>query len=802
MRSSSLKPFVVPMLVAMGVFLTVAAVDIGLKQAAHTRERQIAHTNSDRAAEILSEGAARVSRHLVSVGAVIGQASTSGASLTAQFHEYIDETQLLEGFPMMNAIAFMQYALPDEVDDIVRAYNSDAARAAQGYPILQRRPVQDLPHHAMVAVVIPETIMAQRGGFDLMGTPRRATLERAIQTRKVQMTARIKLFSTEPGVAAFHPVYETEGDPLPIGFVATAFVAKTFLSELEASLAPLDLEIEIHDLGYDPQAVDGLSAETFLMATNGTDTGSWAARTLVGRDILEYRDIQVADRVWRLVIRPANIMPSALRFDVFMGLGVLTGLLAGCLFYRKSRSEAMLSEQVALRTKDLHDMTEELRQQQSDSEHAATHDELTGLLNRRGLRQNFDRFETDTAAGRVCALIAIDLDGFKDINDTMGHMVGDMLLQKVSRFLASEAPPASLVSRLGGDEFAVFLAVDTEEEALAIAQSIVDWCGEPQDVDGFETRFGASVGVSSCLRTQRCLSALLGDADIALYDAKRNGRGRIVLFDQDLRQVAMAKKHLVDDLKRALENDEFVPFYQTQHDAKDHAIVGVEALVRWAHPTKGIQVPDAFLEAAEAAGILQEIDNRMLQRAVQDMITLDAAGLTVPKLSVNVSLSRLHDPDLHNSIAGLPSMKTQLCFEILEAVFMDDAEDATNWGLFAIQEQGIHLEVDDFGSGRASIIALTKLAPQRLKIDRGLVANFLEREGQDRLIGSIVEMGTALGIGVTAEGVQTGAEADRLRTLGVDTLQGYHFARPCGLDDLKKAVPRWGMSGSAGVRRA
>lgn len=798
MRSSSVKPFLVPALVALGVFLTVAAVDIVLKHAAFAREHEIAETNSDRAAKILTDGAARVSRHLVSVGAVLGQASRSGMSLTTQFHEYINETQLLESFPVMSAIAFMQYVQPGDLEEVTASYNADEVRANLGYPVLELWPVMDVPHHALVAMLIPDAMVQQQTGFDIMVTPRRGALEQAIETRRVQMTERIELFSEEPGVAAYHPVYKNAGDPLPIGFVATAFATNTFLSELEVSLAPLDLDIEIHDLGYNPTPTNRLNADSFLMTTTGADVAVWPVQSLIGREGVVNRDISVAGRVWRLVIRPQNIPPKNMQFDMFMALGALTGLLAGILFYRTSRSEAMLSEQVALRTTDLKALAQKLQVQQLDSEHAATHDELTGLLNRRGLRQNFAKFEEETAKGKVCALVAIDLDGFKEINDTMGHKIGDLLLQKVSDFLAAEMPPSSLVARLGGDEFAVFLAVPSEDVALMRAQKIVDWCGQPQDVDGFETRFGASVGVSSCLRTERLLPDLLSDADIALYDAKRSGRGRITLFDQDLRQVAIAKKNLVDDLKRALERDEFVPFYQTQHDAHDHSIVGVEALVRWNHPTKGIQPPAAFLEAAEAAGILHEIDSRMLKTAVEDMRKLEKTDLALPKLSVNVSLSRLHDPRLHSSIAGLPSMKTQLSFEILEAVFMDDAEDATNWGLFAIQEQGIHLEVDDFGSGRASIIALTKLAPQRLKIDRGLVANFLEREGQDRLIGSIVEMGTALGIGITAEGVETRAEADRLHALGVDTLQGFYFARPCSFVDLQQSISRWGVGRSVG----
>ena len=252
----------------------------------------------------------------------------------------------------------------------------------------------------------------------------------------------------------------------------------------------------------------------------------------------------------------------------------------------------------------------------------------------------------------------------------------------------------------------------------------------------------------------------------------------------------LATKQLADELRRALEDDEFVPFFQTQHAANGFDITGVECLIRWDHPTHGILPPAVFLDVAESIGILCEIDSIALRKSVDAIVSLEAEGIHVPKLSVNVSLERLRDPELLYTIDCLPKMRAALTFEVLETVFIDELDTGMRALLRKLTDLGISIEIDDFGSGRASILGLTQLEPSRLKIDRALVMPLLDRPAQKELLKSVVEMGKSLSIGVTAEGVETRAHAAILCEIGVDTLQGYYFSKPVSIADLRRMIKR------------
>ena len=327
-------------------------------------------------------------------------------------------------------------------------------------------------------------------------------------------------------------------------------------------------------------------------------------------------------------------------------------------------------------------------------------------------------------------------------------------------------------------------------EAEVVGQAFLDWARRPQTLGDREVRFGASIGVASTHESGRMVEQLVIDADIALYAAKDAGKNRMMRFGTELRQNAQETKALSEDLKRAVLADEFEPYFQTQHDVLDNRIVGLEALVRWRHPSRGVLPPAAFLKQAENVGLMQEIDRRVMQKAVDAMLRFEQAGFDIPKVSVNVSLHRLQDPELLCSIDALPKMKANLHFEIVETVFFDDPDEVTSWGVDALRERGVNVEMDDFGTGHASVVALTRLAPTTLKIDRELIMPLLDHPQQVRLVSSIVEMGRALDIMIIAEGVETLAHADALRTIGVDALQGYAFSKPVSADELLERLRR------------
>lgn len=430
-------------------------------------------------------------------------------------------------------------------------------------------------------------------------------------------------------------------------------------------------------------------------------------------------------------------------------------------------------------------LLEDLEAMADRAEARATHDEMTGLLNRRGLREELDRLK---AAGNPdFHMLQIDLDGLKQINDTAGHARGDLLIIESARVFRRAAPTRALMSRTGGDEFVVVIPKASQQEIDRFLETVFSWSRTPCSLEGQIVRFGASIGIASSRQSGDNLEDVLVDADVALYEAKNSGRNRAVYSDDTLRRRSLDDKALADEVLRGLDAGEFVPYFQTQHDPRTGALVGLEALARWRHPDRGVLAPGAFLSAVQATGRGAEFDCKILRAAVETVCRLEARGRIVPKLAVNVSLARLREPMLLSEIRSLPPMRARLAFEVVETVFIDKLSDHDRWTVDALRDTGVEIEIDDFGTGHASIVALTHLAPDAIKIDRELVAPITEDEGRKEIVRSIIRMATAVGVRTIAEGVETEAQARLLEQLGVDVLQGFHCSKTVaerGLDEI------------------
>ncbi|MEO0683343.1 MAG: GGDEF domain-containing phosphodiesterase, partial [Pseudomonadota bacterium] len=342
---------------------------------------------------------------------------------------------------------------------------------------------------------------------------------------------------------------------------------------------------------------------------------------------------------------------------------------------------------------------------------------------------------------------------------------------------------------MGGDEFLAAVARPRGDPSpRALAERMLAFARRPLSLDEDVVRFGMSIGIARQPLEAFDLDALQVEADLAMYQAKRGGKNQIHEYDSELRSRAVRNKTLSDELRCAVERDEFAPFFQTQHDARTGAVVGAEALVRWRHPERGVLTPDRFLPVAEKIGIVKHIDLTVMRRAAEAARRLEEKGLILPKLNVNVSLPRLRDPDLAASIASLPLSATALSFEILEAVFLDEFDDLTRFQFDRLREMGVTLEIDDFGTGRTSIVALTRLEPDRIKIDRELARDVATDATQRRIVQSIVDMAASLKVGTTVEGVETRAQAEVLADLGVGALQGFLFGEPCDEAELERRL--------------
>ncbi len=417
-------------------------------------------------------------------------------------------------------------------------------------------------------------------------------------------------------------------------------------------------------------------------------------------------------------------------------------------------------------------------------EHNSLHDSLTSLPNRRYMDERLEMLAAHPGQfGARIGILHIDLDRFKQINDTLGHAAGDAMLVHASRILQKNVRSGDFVARVGGDEFVVMCRLEganREDDApylAGVADRIIQEMRQPVPYQGHDCRFGVSVGIAIEDEGESDLRRLLVNADIALYRAKSRGRARYQFFNEALEAEIVETKRTADEILVGLEEGQFEAWFQPQFDAETLEIAGVEALARWNHPTRGILGPDAFMRTAEELNVVATIDRLILEQALKRFREWRVAGLDIPKVSVNVSARRLQDEELIASLRGMEIEPGTVSFELVESIFLDDNDDLIAFSVDQIKELGLDIEIDDFGTGYASIVSLLKLKPRRLKVDRQLIMPIVESPGQRHVVESIIEIGKSLGIEVVAEGVETMEHAGILRDLGCHALQGYAFAK-------------------------
>ncbi len=417
-----------------------------------------------------------------------------------------------------------------------------------------------------------------------------------------------------------------------------------------------------------------------------------------------------------------------------------------------------------------------LEQSRTRIEHAADHDYLTGLPNRRYFDRRLAELCKDTSVETV-GVLHIDLDGFKEINDKWGHAAGDATLQSAAARISGAITANDIVARIGGDEFvAALINVGSAERLEAIANDIFSRLRREVRFGNEMLRIGASIGVA--LSQTGSAGNLLAESDVALFQAKKLGRNRVEFFTPKLQSDLQAERRLADELRLAPVLRQIEPFYQIQVDARTRSIVGLEALARWRHPERGLLNPAAFLKVADEYGLTAEIDAAVLKCALADRAAWISQGLSPPRIAVNISGRRLADPDLIEGLRALKIPRHAIAFELVETIFLDDPDVRVLANIADIKEMGIDIEIDDFGSGHASLLGLVRLKPKRLKIDRQLVTAVTMSDEQRRLVGSIVDIARALNVEVVAEGVETEDHARVLADVGCDDLQGYAIGYP------------------------
>jgi diguanylate cyclase (GGDEF)-like protein len=434
--------------------------------------------------------------------------------------------------------------------------------------------------------------------------------------------------------------------------------------------------------------------------------------------------------------------------------------------------------------KKLRSLATELAHDEEKSRRLASHDHLSGLLNRRSFSDRMaQELERTARNGGAFALHLIDLDRFKEVNDTLGHQAGDEVIRQTAKRLSTLVRGADIVARLGGDEFAILqVEVGGPSDAAALASRIRVAVNEPILIGGAEAHVGCSIGIAMAPENSRDGDELMKLADSAMYEAKSDGRNRFRFFEQKIDQALKMKQLVEDELRDAIANDQLELHYQPQVSADGSRIIGVEALVRWRHPKRGLIPPTEFISLAEERGLIVPLSNWVLRRALTDGKRWP--GLT---MAVNVSAAQFKH---HNFVQGLLDLLTETGFEasrleleLTEGMIVDDEQKAED-AIYSLRGHGIRMALDDFGTGYSSLIYLRRFSFDKIKIDRSFL-EYMEATGESAiLVHSVVHLGRALGLTVCAEGVETDEQRRFLQAVGCHELQGYLFSKPLPADKL------------------
>jgi len=419
------------------------------------------------------------------------------------------------------------------------------------------------------------------------------------------------------------------------------------------------------------------------------------------------------------------------------------------------------------------------REREEKARALARRDTLTGLHNRRHLNETMaEEIMAANASADGFALFLLDLDRFKPVNDLFGHAAGDQVLKQVGERVSSLADKASCIARIGGDEFAILMPRETSrEEASLLAEKILGCFEAPFDLGGKPVRLGASVGIAFYPSAGDDAEALFRHADVALYNAKRQGRNRFCLYAEEMEDSVRDIDSLALDIKRGLREKEFIPYFQPIVDLRSGRVVGMEVLARWQHPVHGLMEPTAFISVAETLHIVGDVTFQVMRAACAEALNWDNRLF----LAFNFSQSQLRDPWLPERIlaliteTGFPASRIEV--EITENSLIEDIDDARAI-LMSLKNQGMRISLDDFGTGYSSLIHLRDLPLDKIKIDRSFVTSLRSDIGSAKIVSAILGLVTSLGLPTVAEGIETEDVARILTDLGCAYGQGYYYSVP------------------------
>lgn len=547
---------------------------------------------------------------------------------------------------------------------------------------------------------------------------------------------------------------------------------------------------------YYAQAIDGAPIGP---ASGSCGTAAYRGEPVVTEDI-------ATDPLW--AEHSGLVLPLGLKACWSSPIKLRDGRVAGsfAFYFRQSRGPSAWHEVVVSACLHLCVVAFERHEAKARISRLAYYDALTGLPNRALLRDQVDDAFRTAPPERKMAFLFLDVDNFKEVNDTLGHAIGDELLVEIARRLRGQLGPGDLVCRHGGDEFVIVLGDCDADQAAITADSILDALLRPVHIGGFALPVTASIGVSLFPEDGTDCDTLLKHADAAMYQAKADRRATHRFFNRQMNQVGQDRLLLQDGaLREAIAQRGLQLRYQPLVSAQDGGVLGVEALARWTHPTLGEIVPARFIRLAEQSGLIEAIGEWALEEACSQLKAWDAKGLNVPCICVNISPVHFRNRQLLPVVAATLDRHglspDRLLIEITEGVVMDDCPTALE-NTHALRALGVRLAMDDFGTGYSSLSHLASLPVTELKIDRSFIGELESSDSARTLVTAVVRIGQSLGLTVVAEGVETEAQRRFLQGLGCDALQGFLVSRALPRAEFETWLAAYSGQGGGAVSAA
>jgi diguanylate cyclase (GGDEF)-like protein len=623
-------------------------------------------------------------------------------------------------------------------------------------------------------------------GFDLASeSMRNRVIVRARQTDGPAATSPVKLINMQRpngGIMSFIPVDGREKGETA-GIVLGAFETSKMIENILATklnLVGLDVYV------FDPAAPPA-NRLIYWHSTSGKPAPSEAS--LLGQSHWQ-GTLELVDQKWGAILVPTETFDAgvsgATGIAVLAGGLTMTGSIVAYLWFSLRRTQ-----QLEKLTNDLRSTSEELRRNGAKLDHLARHDALTALPNRMAFREDVGGALRRARRGQGMAVLYLDLDRFKAVNDTLGHLVGDRLLCLVADRLRDTVREMDTITRLGGDEFAIAQSgVEQPRSAEILARRVIESLSCAYEINDQSVAIGVSVGITLASRDDLDVDQLLRRADLALYAAKRDGRGTWRFFEPAMEEIAQARRGLEMDLRLALENNHLEIYYQPQVSLPDGRVVGLEALLRWHHPERGLIMPGDFIRCAEETGLIVPIGAWVLRTALAQA----AQWPDGMRVAVNLSPYQLTRDDLVETVEAALTASGQtgsrLDLEITENALLDHFA-AGHSKLKRLRSAGIRISMDDFGTGYASLSHLRNFPFDRLKIDQSFVAGMTESPEGAAIVHTVIQLGANLGIATMAEGVETQAQFDQLIASGCREAQGFFFSPACPASEVSRLLAGW-----------